>query len=439
MSVTARQAVDHYRRNQSAATEALGWYQELRIHCQQALAQVQAQGAEARLELARAYLPALDAAAIARCEQLTGFRGLSRRNPLAAMDRERAVLESSIARIRADERYEKRELLAGPDGTLVTKLAQNREMLAPWSDECKKYEELDGFMELFYIGYDTPSFAQSWWHATYWKHWADGDRICRELGVDDFGDDVLPVYRKACEQRDFWRAEAGKLESELQAVHDLVQQHDQAVARLPQLPALYLEQSQALLAEYLVEADYGLLEEWLEQAGDADRAALSGLRKCAGLKMKEVYLDELEKQGLGKVIADLDGRARRYANKVGKYIRPKYAWSQIPESQLDNKFGAKYSKLQQQRAKLRKLIDRISLYDSYDRFDLANEPDLWWYELTGGRPPRLVPRVRSWYERNPNARPVLDDRDRRERERQAANAVATAAAARELDDVGYLS
>ena len=439
MSVSAREAANHFYNNQRLANDAISRYQGLRNHCHEVLSKVQTEGAAARLELARAYFPSLDAAAIARAEKLTGFRGLSRRSPLEAMAHEQAMLEKNIARIRAAQPYRDRELLAGADGTITTRLIEAREMLSPWATECRKYEDLDGFTNLVFINYDTPSFEESWWQPLYWKHWAQGDRICAALGVDDFGDDVLPAYKRAADQRAFWQGEVGKLEAELQAVHDLVKSHDQAVGRLPQLPALYLQQCQALLSEYLLQADYGLLEEWLRQ-DQIDRAILVGLRKCAGLEAKEQYLVELDRDGLSNLTEELTARAHKYARKGQKYLRPKYAWQQIPESSLDQKFSAKYQKLSDRHSKLGKLIDRIDRYDSYERFDLTrNEGDLWWYELTGSRPPRLVPTTRAWYERNPDLRPDHDEWADEVEDLAAAHAVAELTAARRDDDVGYIS
>jgi hypothetical protein len=439
MSVSAREAANHFYNNQRMANDAIGWYQGLRNHCHQVLSKARTEAAAARLELARAYFPSLDQPAIDRAEKLTGFRGLSRRSPLEAMAHEKAMLDKNVARIGSEQAYQDRFLVAGADGTLTTKLIEARELLEPWAVDCQKYEALDGFLDLVAINYDTPRFEESWWQPHYWKHWAQGDWICEALGVDDFGDDVLPAYQKTAEQRAFWQGEVGKLEAEIQAVHDLVKSHDEALARLPQLPALYLQQCQALLAEYLFQADYALLEEWLRQ-DRIDRAILVGLRKCAGLEAKEQYLVELDAKGLSPLTEELTARAGKYARKGQKYLRPKYAWQQISESSLDQKFAAKHHKLSERHSKLAKLIDRIDRYDDYQRFDLTtNEGDLWWYELTRSRPPRMVPSTRAWYERNPDLRPDHDEWEDETEDLAAAHAVAELTAARREEDVGYLS
>ena len=80
------------------------------------------------------------------------------------------------------------------------------------------------------------------------------------------------------------------------------------------------------------------------------------------------------------------------------------------------------------------MADRVSSYDQYDRFELDNPPELWFYEFTGGkRPSRLTPSLRGWYERNPNRIPEHDTRDTIPRVAQAAPAQ------ERLDELGYLS
>ena len=83
------------------------------------------------------------------------------------------------------------------------------------------------------------------------------------------------------------------------------------------------------------------------------------------------------------------------------------------------------------------MVDRIYLYDDYDRFALSNDPMLWWHTFTGKQPPRYMTETRRWYNRNPNPNIILDDLD--DDEPAVAQAVAVATAARELDDVGYMS
>lgn len=444
MPVSASELVRYYKTRQQRAWECTEAYQDLQKQMQDWSQGYQEEVRAAHVALARAYLPELSRAALDRAERLTGFRGFRTHDPFKAMDHERAVLERAIARIRADQRYVQRDVLAGPEGTLRQELDQAREMLAPFDSECQRFESLDGFTELLMIGYDTPGFAGKWWQKDYWRHWALGDRICAELGMKDFGDDVLPAYAKAAEPRDFWRAEVARHEVQLSQVHALVEDHDQAVARLGNLPAIILEQAQGLLAEYLALADLQLLDEWLRQEPE-DRAIRMAMRNAAGLRAKKQFLAELA-QGLSTVISSLNNRTRKYGRKATKFSRPKYAGHRYPDDWIQDGFDAKHAKLLQRRSKLIAMAERIRRYDRYGDFDLQNDHELWWMELVGKPPPRLMPELCRYYQRHPERTPRHDPLDSyQQREHEHAAAVAQAAQAtqalmaHELDDMGYLS
>ena len=435
MPVRAYDAVRHYQQRQSEAMQAIASFEQLKAQTQQAGTRAQQQLDAASEELAAAYLPGLTPDHLQAVERLTGYVGFKRRDPLRAMAHERHTLEHTIDRVEKDQRYLQRDMLAGPDGTLRAKVAQGQEMMAPFATECAQFEDLPMFNELVRIGYDTPDFSENWWSADYWKHWAAGDKICATLEMDDFGDDVLPAYQKVAKQRDFWKREIAQLTSQLNDIHNLVRHHDEAQARIPQLARLYLEQSQSVLATHLREADLQLLDEWRKSSAPDDRGIQIGLRKLAGLRAKFEILQTLHNDGLKRTIDDLRTRASKYARKSAKYARPKYYHQNINDTELDHKFGAKYSKLQKRRQKLSALVGRIDRYDSYDAFQLNNDQELWWWELSGGkRPPREIGRLRRYYERHPNVKPLRD-------QPLAAKAVARAAAdiVDDDDNLGYLS
>lgn len=434
-------AASFYEDRQREAMTIIRGYEELGAHVQARLDEIVTAIGKARLETAQAYLPVLTEEQLQRVQHLTGFLGFERRDPIKAMAHERVVLQSTVARIEADQRYVDRELLAGPDGTLSTKLVQTGEHLAPFVAECQKYEQHDGFIELVHVKYDTPEFDEKWWQATYWKHWAAGDRICEAMGVGDFGDDLLPLYLKAAEHRAFWQNEYNALQQQIAVVHQLTKNHDDALARIPRLPQLYLEQSQAFLGEYLEEADGSLLEKWLsERAEGPDRPIIASLRKLAGLKAKQRYLVELQTEGINLAIDQMRQRAWKFARKTEKYLRPKHYWRNVSDRELDRKFAQKYEKYKERPAKLRKLVDRIYVYDDYDRFDLSNDPALWWFEMTNKKPPRQWTNTRRWYDRRPNFEIERDEwADDGADDGPVATGVAVAAASRELDEVGYLS
>ena len=303
-------------------------------------------------------------------------------------------------------------------------------MLNPWQLECEKFESLDGFENLYTLGYDTPAYTIRWWEPSYWRYWAQGDAICDALELDDFGDDVLPAYEKVRKPRDQWKARREEVGVKIMAVHDLVKAHDQAQARTAQLPGVYLRESQEMLSKHLAMADPGLLAQW---AGE-DRGLIMALRKLGGLQAKIDFLNDAIERGLAGFIADIEARASKYRRKVAKYQRAKHYSRRIPERELDRKFPGKVDKYLARCEKLALLSDRVIAYESYERFDLDNPPELWFHEFTGGKSPsRLTPSLRRWYDANPGQRP------RRDPTSTTRRAAAATPSSQRLEALGYLS
>ena len=432
MPIGQREVIAHFRSNQQLADELIRRWEHLDGSTRTHLDSIRNELKHARLELAAAYLLELSAPALERAEQLTGFRGFSRHDPLKAMDHEHHVLESTIAKIEADERWVRRQYLVGNEGEYTRELAEAQSMLDPWEHECAKFESLEMFLELVEVKYDTDEFEEWWYQPKYWKHWAAGDRICNELGMDDFGDDVLPAYWKVRAPRDQWRVQVAAVESKIDQVHDLVRRRDEAEARIPQLPMIYLKSCLRALGEFFERADLGLLEEWLEDAG-GDRGVQQVLRRVAGLSAKVTFLNEML-EGIRDKRVELGNRRAKFGRKITKYQRDKYWGAQFHETVLDRKFQAKREKYLSQPEKLGQQAERLIRFGDYAAFDLNNQPELWWVFMVRKSPSRYTPRLRSWYERNPQAAPELDVDESLE------EAVLTAARTLEdQTDRGYLS
>lgn len=429
------EASDWYRRRAEEARELVRKYRELEVEARKLQQEAAEQEVAVRKELAEVYLPQLTAEALARTAKITGFSGFQRRDPLKAMAQELKVLQRRVAEILASETYQRRQWLVGPEGELTRGRAEAWELFEPWQQDAARYEDLPGFMELIYVGYDTPRFETSWFEPAYWRQWATGDRICEELGVEDFGDDVLPEYGRVAGERDKWRLEVKRWDDQIDAVHALVQEHDEAVARIPRLPEIYLQGCHEVLGAFLEHADAGLLDAWAVQEDPPDRAVRMGLRRLAGVKAKVEFFEELITQGIASAAEGFEQRANKYDRKVAKYRRGKHFNRRLSEREIDHKFEAKRPKYHERVDKLRRLMDRLHRYESYERFDLDNEPELWWVEMTRKPPSSFTPRLRVWYSRHQGARPVHDDS--LDLEGLAAAAAAEAAGAE--DDLGYLS
>ena len=408
MSVPGHQVAEHFRAQAQTIQGLIGDHRRVLDVIKQRDDELQAQLFAARRELASVYLKALDDENLVRVGKLTGFQGFERRDPRQAREQERKVLQSGVAKMEADERYQKRDVLAGPDGTLSQELKQNVETLAPLQAECDRFETLADFAQLIAIGYDTPQFQEKWWHASYWKHWAAGDKICRELGMKDFGDDVIPAYNKVAEPRNFMRGEVKRLETQINEIHELVRQHDQLAERLNRLDEIYLGEAQDFLGEHLMNADAALLEEWAKGEPDLLRAVQMGVRKIAGIQAKRSILVDMAQSGVPQMIQQLETRQQKAYQKYNKFARPKHSYSSFQDDIVNDGFDQKSKNMQVQINKLERRIDSMMANQNYAGFDLHNDPYLWWWYFMESPPPRYAPHYYDYYQRNPTINIVTD-------------------------------
>ncbi len=408
MSLTGPEVSAHFSQQAAQLRQLIGEHQQLLDTLGKSQAALAAELAAAKRELAAVYLPALEPVHFERVAKLTGFQGFVRRDPVVAMTQERKVLEASVARLDADDRYGRRETLVGPNGMLLQELELAKETLAPLQNECERFELLPDFMELIECGYDTPTFDDKWWHATYWKRWAAGDRICKTLELNDFGDDVIPAYRKYAEPRDVMRGDVQRLEKELDAIHELVRERDRAGDRLAHLAEIYLAQAQDFLGEHLEHADLALLEQWIAPEPELARAVQIGLRKLAALQAKQVFVGETIQTGVPQLIGQLKERMDKANAKASKFARPKYSYQSFPASTVTDDFDAKAAALAAQREKIARRTDQLVAARNYGGFDLAQDREMWWLYLMSTPPPRYSPGLYDYYQRRPGVVAIVD-------------------------------
>jgi hypothetical protein len=433
MSVSGSQVAEHYGSQVRAFSDLIDAHKQTLAKVRSADAAVEQELRAAVHDLAAIYLGSLEDASLARAAQLTGFQGFVRRDPRVAQAQERKVLTASLQRIEADDRYVRRDLLVGTSGTLTQELDNAREALAPLQAECDRFESQEGFLELIEVGYDTPAFKEHWWNAGYWRHWAAGDRICKALRFDDFGDDVVPAYRKYAEPRDVLRADVKRIEGEIEAVHQLVQEHDRAQDRLAHLDEIYLTQAQDFLGEHLAHADLGLLEQWIANEPEA-RAVQQGLRRVAGVQAKRKLLGEIANQGVPQLIKQLDERRLKASAKMTKFLRAKNQSSYFDDRMISPDARSKTQALAAQQHKLDRRIDQLVKARDYSRFELRNDSELWWWYFFDAPPSRYyTPSLWDYYQRRPDAVVMTDDLD------DPGDAPARALAAGGLEDGAYLS
>lgn len=400
--MNGRDAGTLYGQYAQLANEQVGDYDALLQELRTTTDEVRQERRDTARALAAIYLPELSEPALMAAERRTGFKGLSQRRPLEALAKEARSLRTRIAAMEGDEKWVKREALVGPYGTYTRQLAEAKDLGEPFEQECQRFEDQEGFLELVEIGYDTPAFGDRWWQPSYWRHWAAGDRICAALGMNDFGDDVLPVYLAARDPRDKWRLAASQAQGRIDEVHDHARQRDEAAWRLEHLPEIYLEEAQKLLGEHLERADVPLLASW---AGE-DRAVEILLKQLAGLGAKLDMLSEMATKWAAPVRRDLETAAAKMQLKAAKLSRPK-KWSlQVP---VPEGFESKMQTHAQRRAKARATMRRIRSWNDYGRFDLAQPPETWYLHMNDNRRPGIfTPGLRGWYDQHPDVVVVVD-------------------------------
>lgn len=387
------------------SSQLLGRYAKLREQIGHDVAHYQGEARAAFRDLAAAYLPELSAEAFDAVAKLTGFRGFARRNTLQVLERERTVRQHTITNVLRNPEYQQRRSLVGMGGAYSQALREAEEMLAPWEEACARFESQPRWAELLETRYDTPEFSVSWLSPRYWKLWAAGDAICEALEMDDFGDDVLPAFREVDGHRQKWRAEVAAAKAKVDGVHELVRKHDQAVQELPHLEETVHNQAVDGLGEFLESADAGLLESWLPEDHPNHRTLLVAIRRAAGLSARASLLTQLEREAIGADIQAIQERSAKHRRKREKFLRPKRANTMHAENNADPKYTAKRAKFSDRIESYGRILQKMRAYDRYERFSVDdNDPELWWRELTGGRPPRKMTRLRAWYDRNPDAR-----------------------------------
>ena len=439
MAISGQQLADHFRQQANTLQGLISSHHRMLGVLKERDKELEAQLLAARRELAAVYLTALDDVTLERVAKLSGFQGFQRRDPRAALEHERRVLKSSVAKIEANDKYQRRDELAGPSGTLTQELQQNRETLAPLQAECDKFENQPDFKELIDIGYDTPNFKEKWWQASYWKHWSAGDRICKELDMKDFGDDVIPAYQRVAEPRNFMRGEVARLDNQINEIHALVQEHDKLVARLQNLDEIYLLEAQDFLGEHLMNADAALLEQWAQETPDLLRAVQMGVRKIAGIQAKRSILVDMTQSGIPTTLQQLEARQQKAYAKYNKFSRAKYAYSTFPDQMVQDGFSDKARNMQGQVDKLERRVDSLMANQNYAGFDLRNDPYLWWWYFMESAPPRYAPHYHDYYQRNPSFNVVTDPSfidDEPDRSEDVARAFAASEA---MDTGGILS
>lgn len=348
-------------------------------------------------ELAAHYLPGLTPQAVAAVPALTGYRRFEVNSPLAQLEQRRQQLSALVVAVEGDERYRRREQLLDPvAGELTLKLAEAERQLKFFNDSLARYENEPGFLGLIERRYDTDEYAGFWWELQYYSDWKHGDIITEKFEQQRFRD-VAESYLRLREARDEFRRDHEAARKERDEVEALVNQRAQALAGLETLAADVLDACRRQLREHL---------EYIDRDELASRAAhrpdLTDLvKRVEGIEKKLEYLDELVKRYLHTEREQLITAMTKLHAKVGKYSRPKHAYTLIPVEEANRWLKDPTQKLLARRRHFDESYRRVYEFERYDAFDYARRM-LWWDLMTDGRiDGDFIPEVHAWREQHP--------------------------------------
>lgn len=236
--------------------------------------------------LAAALLPSLAPAHLSAAARLCAAPALDPGAIASALARRRAIASRTVARIAGEEAFGDREALLAAWGA---ELEAARATLSMAQARIAHCEGLDGFAALVEARFGTSEEAVPPLDARFeWlRDVAAG--ICATLGLDDFGQDVLPRYRALLLERDEVQAAVFSLEARITGLLDLVREHEAACRALEADDTALLDAARAALERHLVTLDAEALEALADEGGEAAERA----HEAASLRRRLDALDAM--------------------------------------------------------------------------------------------------------------------------------------------------
>ncbi len=370
------QAQEHLYKIRQASEELEQAYQ---TH-QQRLGELQRALALALDELTQLNLPTLEPSVIQQVQQHTGYRQFEVKDPLSRIKEEEQSLPQQIAQIEAEPRYQQREALLHPvTGEFTLKIATICKEYDLMRAETERYETQTSFNELYANGYGTDDYTHSFLSLQYYEDWKHGDEIVEHFGKENF-QEVRADYARLRAAREEYKRDLDNWEQQRTDLQQLIQQHDDAVARRQNLPARILQESQAALREHLKFVDREQLFTWSQ--GDRGREAL--VKKIDGLEKKLHYLEQMTAHQTAAEREQLNAHIAKLQRKVAKYERPKNQYLWISDEERDALLADPRVRINSRRERFWRDYDRVYEFDRYNAYDYRRDL-LWWDLMTDGR------------------------------------------------------
>jgi hypothetical protein len=317
-AAAAREAVQSYRRQ---AEEIAGE----RAAVETDLDTVRTHLAEARADLAAAFLPDAGDEAVAHAVQATGAAHLTGLLHDLRAAHERDV--QMLARLEGEPEYIDRDLLLSANsGTLAVPLAEAQGFVRDLEPRVKRFEKDASFQLVLRSEGKKPAspamrllgrilLVGFVWE---WTRRSAEASVLKTYGVSTTGEAVAQ-YRQEKESLKTWQGEAARLQGEVDRVRGLVKDHDGARARIEGFPADSLAALRAELRQYLDRCeDFAGIR---ERAGEGARVAVTSI---IAMQEKEKYLRNMSDYLRGEVLQrqqqanKIDSVGRKWARNPGK-------------------------------------------------------------------------------------------------------------------------
>lgn len=366
-----------------AAHDAVRVYQEQEEELARTLSEVQRDLSELKgriqaavADLAHAFLPAADEAAVAAAAAATGNARLP--DLLAGLRQAHERRLARRAEIEASAEFRDRELLLHPTtGTLAQQVAEADENLRASSPTVARYEAIGGFRTLharhgkppvspavkllgriFLIG-----FILEWGRR-------DAERRLLEAFPGSTVERCMSDYEEARRTRDFWEAEAKKRRAEKVRVEDLVREHETLGAEVAAFEESARASLRGELARYLAGCE--AFEEIRAGAGPGARVAASSV---LALKQKEAYLQRMAGY-LHREVVDRQQQQHKLRTVAGKWQRnPGKRLSGDKTAWLVTGPARKAESTRRQVTKVHKVKTAIIDFDDWELYDRVLDDD----------------------------------------------------------------
>ncbi len=365
--------------------------------------------AQSLVDVSEALLPRLEEEVLNEARRRTSCPAL-REDPFESIRQDRTRAAARMTQIEADPLYARRSQLAdGADGELIRDQAAALEARAPLRAFIDRaaHPRLEVLLSK---GYGTPAYSGHWWQWAYYQDWKAGDEILERFPDHKSFDSLRTAYLQVSEAEAIHAQALRDVESKLDRIRDLSEEHAAAARNAETAEARHLERLRAGLASFLSE----LPDEVLARVA-ADSEPLTVLiKRYTGLRAKAGYLDEMRANQLDPMVAQLQTKLDKLNADTARYSTPRMRNVRFRPEVFEQRFRDRTDYYDGYWNRYSRGYTFVREFEDYERMRFT-EDLLWWDLMTAGRlDGHLLPSVVEFREVHPEYvfdRGILRDDD----------------------------